>query len=146
MLMYVSLDLKDVSVSKNTTEELIMNKRTTPEGKNTTEGRKVYTLVQMNGVRFFQDCAKCGQPTMPTSERTCPTLFSRMQTYVLATFTKFNTWNLQENGVHYINAVSGWKEWPLTPFFPPFLQFEIFEFSKPIGSWDIPGDHGISSM
>ena len=75
MLMYVSLDLKDVSVSKNTTEELIMNKRTTPEGKNTTEGRKVYTLVQMNGVRFFQDCAKCGQPTMPTSERTCPTLF-----------------------------------------------------------------------
>ena len=33
MLMYVSLDLKDVSVSKNTTEELIMNKRTTPEGQ-----------------------------------------------------------------------------------------------------------------
>lgn len=53
MLMDVSLDLKDVSVSKTTTEELIMNKRTTPERKNTTEGRKVYTLVQMNGVRFF---------------------------------------------------------------------------------------------
>ena len=71
-----TLDLKYVFVSKTTTEELAMNKRTTPERKNTTEGRKVYTLVQMNGVRFFQDCAKRGQPTIPTLERTCPTIFS----------------------------------------------------------------------
>ena len=115
MLMYVSLDLKEVSVSKNTTEELIMNKRTTPEGTNTMEGRKVYTLVQMNGVRFFKTAQNVGnQPYQPRKGHV-QAFFSRMQTYVLPTFTKFNIWNLQENGVHYINAVSGWKEWPLTP-------------------------------